>query len=95
MASSAIPFLFPHQIYNHDTYVDGGLFSNEILNGFLDQCSIAGMLKDIEINMFLTQTMNERVDTFTSNFQVLQRIAGVWLGLEYSELEIYTGTCNK
>jgi len=54
----------------------------------MDKCQIGGLLKEVEINLFMTQSFTQRIDQFNSSIEVFKRIASVWLGLKYGELEI-------
>lgn len=50
MSSSAAPLLFPPHLYKDDYYVDGGLFSNEIIKPGIEYC-LNNNLTDIIIDI--------------------------------------------
>lgn len=45
MASTAIPVYFPPVRYNDEMYIDGGVFSNELVDAAIDYCESIGKKK--------------------------------------------------
>jgi predicted acylesterase/phospholipase RssA len=58
MSSTAIPLLFPPHSFNNDTYVDGGISSNILVNEAINYCLKNHPEKKIKIEAIITSKLS-------------------------------------
>jgi predicted patatin/cPLA2 family phospholipase len=60
LSSTAIPIIFPPNFYDNDYLVDGGLFSNELIDPAIDRC-IADNKNNIKIDVILCAKLIDEI----------------------------------